>query len=1185
MKDMLQLILGRAGFGKTEAIRRLIKQTGPTAKAQILVVPEQFSFESEKALMAVDGKCRDFEVLSFSRLCDRLFKLYGGICSKRIDDAGRAVFMASAVSQLSDELKVYKRICKKPDFIRGMVGTVKEFKNCSVSAEMLKKAEASLPDGSLKNRLSEITLLYEGYSALLSAEYSDPLDDVTKACELMDEHGFFDDKTIFFDAFKGFTGRQFEIIERAIGSARDVYISLPCDDMENTDPDIFYSVRETARTLKRICLSQNAEFKEPIVLTEDCRHLPILKKMEREIFSGQGSGADNSKASTDSQSGDLNGAQTDLQNQGQSIDPIDNRPDRQSNKQTAIQQISIWDNVQADGQIGESNSPDSEDDLDTEKSRVTEGGFDGEITVFEADTKYDEVDFAASQISKLVREEGYRFREISVIARKAEDYAPLIEQLFTRRGIPYFLDARRPVSGQPLMIAACTAFDVIRSSFSTEKLLTLLKSGIISIDDTDLFELENYCFIWKIDRNDWKNDFVKNPRGMEEKFSEEDKAALERLNNLRKNITAPLLKFEKSLKAAENLKQCAAALFDFLCDINAAESLKSIAQSFSQSGDEQTADLVERSWDMLIMALDRIAVLSSEQSGDADDFYNLFLNLVSLMDMGSAPKGIDQVCIGSAPRTRPAEPRAVFVLGADDGVFPASSVSGGLLSDADRIKLCRCNLPISDHSTKSLCEEGFLFYSAVCASSERLYISYFLSGDGFPSSQVTQIESLSGVKKLSKETLKTSIDCEHTAFEKLTANYHCPTDETNALNAFFKQSGSKKFETLKNFRKIDDTNLSPATAKALFSDNIRVSPTSVESFHRCGFMYLCRAGFKAKYLKPVEIDNQIRGTLVHFVFEKMFLKHGSKELSLLSDEQLRTEIHELVFGFAKERMGQDDISGSFEYQLLNTEELLFLIIKHMAEEMADGKFVTARCELPIGRNEQGSIPAFSVAFDQGLISVTGVVDRVDVYEHDQKTYFRVVDYKTGTKTFSPDELPYGLGLQMLIYLFAIEKYLKQLGKNPVPSGVLYMPARDVSADAASGEDEQSIHKKLRMKGIVLNDIDIIDAMDPAHAGKYIPVNFTNSGNIHGNSLPNIAYPQFFETAEHHIESILEKMGRKIMDGCFPASPLDSGGQSGCKYCDYTSVCPNSGTVVHRTVKKLSKDQQLEILKGGSFDEQ
>lgn len=62
---MLQLILGRAGFGKTEAIRRLIKQTGPTAKAQILVVPEQFSFESEKALMAVDGKCSDFEVLSF----------------------------------------------------------------------------------------------------------------------------------------------------------------------------------------------------------------------------------------------------------------------------------------------------------------------------------------------------------------------------------------------------------------------------------------------------------------------------------------------------------------------------------------------------------------------------------------------------------------------------------------------------------------------------------------------------------------------------------------------------------------------------------------------------------------------------------------------------------------------------------------------------------------------------------------------------------------------------------------------------------------------------------------------------------------------------------------------------------------------------------------------------------------
>lgn len=1135
MRKMLQLILGRAGFGKTEEIRRLIKQTGSTAEAQILIVPEQFSFESERALMSVDGKCENFEVLSFSRLCDRLFKLYGGICSARIDDAGRAVFMASAVSRLSSELKVYKKICKKPDFIRGMVGTVKEFKNCSVSVEMLKKAEASLPDGSLKNRLSEITLLYEGYSALLSVEYSDPPDDLTKACELIDEHGFFDGKTVFFDAFKGFTGRQFEIIERAVCSAKEVYISLPCDDMENTDSDIFYSVRETARALKQMCFLQNVDFKDPVVLTANRRHLPLLKEMERTVFSEPSGSADGSKQ----EKSDHGGGQNDEHNK------------------------------QNDGQ--------------------SSGGFDGEITVYEADTKYDEVDFAASQISRLIREEGYRFREISVIARKAEEYSSLIEQLFSRRGIPYFLDARRPVSGQPLMIAACTAFDVIRSSFSTEKLLTLLKSGLVSIDDNDLFELENYCFIWKIDKGDWRTDFVNNPKGMEEGFSEQDKETLEKLNTLRKKITAPLFKFESALKSAESLMQCAAALFEFLCDIDAAENLKSIAQSFAKNGDEQTADLVERSWDMLISALDRVALLSGEQSGDAEDFYNLFINLVSLMDMGSTPKGIDQVSIGSAPRTRPAEPRAVFVLGANDGVFPASSVSGGLLSDADRIKLCRCSLPISDHSTKSLCEEEFLFYSAVCAPSERLYISYSLSGDGFPSPRVVQIETLKGVRRLCKKQLKKYIDCEHAAFEKLTANYHAPTDETNALNAFFRQSGCQKFETLKNSRKINDTSLSPATARKLFSDNIRVSPTSVEAFHRCGFMYLCRAGFKARHLKPVEIDNQNRGTLIHFVFEKMFLKHGSRELSLLSDEQMKNEIHGLVFGFAKDIMGQADISGSFEYQLLNTEELLFLIIKHMAQEMAAGKFVTARCELPIGRNEQGAIPAFSVAFDRGLISVTGVVDRVDIYEHNQKTYFRVVDYKTGTKTFCPDELPYGLGLQMLIYLFAIEKYLKELGKTPVPAGVLYMPAREVSANAAKGEDEQSIYEKLKMKGIVLNDIDIIDAMDPARTGKYIPVKFSTAkgkeDTVVDSSVGNLAYPQFFERAKEQISGILEKMGQKIMEGCFPASPLDSEEQDGCKYCDYASVCPSSGATVHRTVKKLSKEQRREILKGGSVDEQ
>ncbi len=101
----------------------------------------------------------------------------------------------------------------------------------------------------------------------------------------------------------------------------------------------------------------------------------------------------------------------------------------------------------------------------------------GCITIYSADRKYDEVDFAASEISRLVRNEGFRYREISVIAKNADEYSSAIETVFSRHGIPFF-DARRPVSGLPLMLSAKSALEVVLTGYSTEKILSCLKCGI-----------------------------------------------------------------------------------------------------------------------------------------------------------------------------------------------------------------------------------------------------------------------------------------------------------------------------------------------------------------------------------------------------------------------------------------------------------------------------------------------------------------------------------------------------------------------------------------------------------------------------------------------------------------------------------------------------------------------------------
>lgn len=1104
---MLKLILGRAGFGKSRRIRELIEQTGKDSGGQILIVPEQFSFETERAAAEFKGKSESFEVLSFSRLCDIVFKTYGGVCTESIDDAGRMIFMSAAAEQLSDKLTVYKKIMKHPDFIKSMVSTVKEFKNCSVSPELLKTVSAVITDGSLKKRLSEIALLYEGYDALINKNFSDPLDNISRACTLLDGKDFFRKKTVFIDAFKGFTEQQLNLIKRIIISADRVYITLPCDRPGLRDPDIFFSVRKTARQLMKMCEEQNVAYEQPEILSQNRRHSPVLKAMESVVFAGE------------------------------------------------------------EGEIPENN---------------------GCITVYSADRKYDEVDFAASEISRLVRNEGFRYREISVIAKNADEYSTAIETVFSRHGIPFFLDARRPVSGLPLMLSAKSALEVVLTGYSTEKILSCLKCGIGPLCDEEIFELEDYCFLWKIERRDWKSPFFKNPRGMEQEFTDSDKQTLRHLNDLRKRAVEPFLKLESELSKAASFKDCCAALFGFFENGNTAKRLQKLSESFRLDGDAETADLNERSWDAFVSALDRIALLCGQNPADVKSFYSLFSNLLSLLDMGSAPKGMDQVGVGSAARMRPSAPRAVFILGANDGVFPGLSSSGGLLSDLDRAKLLKAKLPVADRSAKGLCEEGFLFYTAACAPSERLFISYVSGTDGFPSPPVLQIENTFGITPLNSESREKIIDCEYSAFESLCKSYRLGGAKSGALNKFFKEQNPSRLNSLEAFLNRFDTDISEQSALRLFSEHIKVSPTSVENYHRCGFMYLCRAGLGARLKKPVEIDSQSRGTLIHHVFEKMFLKFGSKGLSALSDEQMKDEVNGLVYDFMKTRMGCDKIEGSLEYSLENTELLLCMIIAHMAREMSDGKFVTLRCELPIGRGTDDSIPAFSVPLEKGRdVSVNGVVDRLDVYEDGGKLYFRVVDYKTGKKSFLPDELKYGLGLQMLIYLFAAQDYFSKAGKTAVPAGVLYMPARE--AGISDGQSADDLDKQLRMKGIVLDDEKIIEAMDPGRTGRYIPVSFSTSksgfGNILSSSYSSIASEKFFKKTKEQITEILAQMGEDILCGKFPADPLDSDGNSGCKYCDYSSVCPHSGQTVHRSVPKLSVKQRKIILQGGEPDEQ
>ena len=83
------------------------------------------------------------------------------------------------------------------------------------------------------------------------------------------------------------------------------------------------------------------------------------------------------------------------------------------------------------------------------QERLESGEVPGHIVLYNASDIYEEADFVARRIQKLVQEEGYRYREITVIARETESYRGVLDAALESYEIPYFMDQPEPLEEKP----------------------------------------------------------------------------------------------------------------------------------------------------------------------------------------------------------------------------------------------------------------------------------------------------------------------------------------------------------------------------------------------------------------------------------------------------------------------------------------------------------------------------------------------------------------------------------------------------------------------------------------------------------------------------------------------------------------------------------------------------------------
>lgn len=784
------------------------------------------------------------------------------------------------------------------------------------------------------------------------------------------------------------------------------------------------------------------------------------------------------------------------------------------------------------------------------------------VIIYSASDRCEECEFVAKQIKHMIVDENYLYNDISVICHDTEPYKGIINTVFEKYEIPYFMDAHSDIEVKPVVRLVNSIFRIVLDNFERDDVISLLKTGLTTNSPQNISLFENYTYIWNINNSAFKSEFTQNPRGFSSTFTDNDKSNLEITEKVRKSIVEPLLNFGENIKN-KNGREITELLYKLLSELKVQDALNDLYDKLENGVEKGLGAEQIRVWNFLMEAFDKTVAVIGDTPVSPKRYYELLSIQISSIELMQIPQTIDSVTITTAQRVRISKQMVTFLIGCVDGEFPAVPHCSGVFSSFELKMLSLNNVKLSEDFSDLADLETFMAYSCMTSPSEKLYVSY-PSADllGSPYNPSVIFEEIRKVfpniillDRADFDRKKESMCALQPAFEEYARSLSENNEELQYLGEFFATDSRYSSKCNAVFRSIDNSPFrieNPENAEKLFGDNLSISASQIEKFSLCRFAYFCNYGLKIRERLRAEINPMEYGTLVHFILEKFFSSYSKAEYSLMSDDDLKDFIGnvlskyiELYFGGAESR------TKAFLYNLKVLSDNVFILLKHIVSELSQSDFDVADCELKIGKD----IPSYTLKLPDGHnIAICGYVDRVDVMEKDGEKFLRVIDYKTGTKKFKLSDILYGLNLQMLLYLYSIKLNGTEKYGGITPAGILYMPATVpvISSQTELSDDKinSEIDKELKMNGLLLDDVDVIRGMDKSEAGKYIPVKIKLDTPVSERSIANLEqFGKIFKKLEHTVAS----MGKDLYQGRIQASPA-KGAHDACEYCPYDSVC-------------------------------
>ncbi len=791
------------------------------------------------------------------------------------------------------------------------------------------------------------------------------------------------------------------------------------------------------------------------------------------------------------------------------------------------------------------------------------------VKIYEANTPFDECDFVGADIRRRVIA-GARYRDFAVIVGNTERYAGILDTSLEKARVPHYMSKKHSISSLEAIRFISSAYAVINGGFKSTDVITYSKCGLAGCkrEESDIFEI--YVSIWKIDGRRFTDgiEWNMNPNGYC-KLCDADAERLKEINRIKNAVISPLLSLRENISGLKTVREHADALLDFLLDTELERRLLVRADELERMGETESADINRRLWQIICDSLDTLVETVGETPADAESFMNQLSVVFADTEVGSIPSYTDEVSIGQADMIRLTDKKHIYLLGVNQGEFPANADDTSYFTDRDKLTLSALGLPFAAGLETKNARECYSFSRAFSFAHSTVRLLYTKKtsslGTALPSEIIERISDITDnvLKPIPISEIPTE-DRIYTPEEALESfGTATPSQRTAIKNALKDTEHSALLTVIDGSLVNSDIDVGEETMAILLGDNIYLSQSKIDKYMRCPLKYFASSVMKLEQTETAEIDHFVVGNFIHAVLEDFFAHVISEKRSI--GELTESERSELVSrasrNYIESEIGNTS-SAKTDAIIKRICRIASPIVDGLCDEFANCRFTPTHCELRISRFDDSTPDP--VIYDIGggrKAVIEGIVDRVDTLKVGNDVYVRVSDYKTGMKHFSLDGIKDGENLQMMLYLKAItesrgKRFLEEMGVGDggrlIPAGIVYVKTSvsDVTVSRSSDElalsEVKSIYERL---GASLDDSESLAAMNP----EFIPM---TKPSRNSEAVPLTYSAEDWDALCLDMQGVITDVAKQIAKGRITTDISKSGGFHPCDDCQYKFLCRN-----------------------------